>query len=84
MDESKRPSDYAPEPDLQGIKPLSYEDEKTNKLSSPKSERHTKRQSNRRGGNTDARGFGGRSDPRLEPRYSNRIQWSSGNQRRSG
>lgn len=84
MDESKRPSDYAPEPDLQGIKPLSYEDEKTNKLISPKSESHTKRQSNRRGGNTDARGFGGRSDPRLEPRYSNRIQWSSGNQRRSG
>lgn len=81
MDESKRPQGYAPEPDLQGLQPLSYEAEKATKLNS---ERPVRRHSNRRGGNIDARGSAVRSDPRLEPRYFNRGQWGPGNWRRSG
>ncbi|KAK8685767.1 hypothetical protein V6N13_124801 [Hibiscus sabdariffa] len=68
MDELKRPIGYTPEPDLQGIEPLSYDAERQKGLSfprsysaqrpkgisSPKSERHVKRQPFRRG---EARGF---------------------------
>ncbi|PON39183.1 Alpha-ketoglutarate-dependent dioxygenase AlkB-like [Parasponia andersonii] len=84
MDESKRPVGYAPEPDLQGIQPLSYDLERTN---GPKSERHRKRHSNRRGNNSMVgSGSGGRSDlsPYSETRYSNRGQRGPGNWRRSG
>lgn len=85
MDQTKRPVDYVPEPDLQGIKPLAYDVEKTN---GPKSERHRRRHSNRRGGNNNmaVRGPSGRDDlsPRSEPYYSNRSQRGPGNWRRSG
>lgn len=84
MDESKRPVDYAPEPDLQGIQPLSYDVENTN---GPKAERHRKRHSNRRGNNNMVvRGSTWRGDfsPYSEPHHSNRGQRGPGNWRRLG
>ncbi|GKV41473.1 hypothetical protein SLEP1_g49005 [Rubroshorea leprosula] len=83
MDESKRPMGYAPEPDLQGIEPLSYEAEKV-KISSPRSDRHTRKQLVRRGGKTEARGVIDsyeRQEP--EPRYSNRTRRVTANERRT-
>ncbi|KAM7251860.1 hypothetical protein ACFE04_023743 [Oxalis oulophora] len=51
MDESKRPQGFIPEPDLQGIVPLSYEAEKKTDglLPSPKSEPHSRSQQHSRG-----------------------------------
>ncbi|GMJ07887.1 hypothetical protein like AT2G17970 [Hibiscus trionum] len=57
MDESKRPIGYAPEPDLQGIEPLCYEEEKSKRIiTSPKSEPHVKRQELKREGRKESRG----------------------------
>ncbi|KAF3440288.1 hypothetical protein FNV43_RR18572 [Rhamnella rubrinervis] len=56
MDESKRPNGYKPEPDLQGIQPLSYDVEKNNRINSPRAERYTKGQPIRRASNMETRG----------------------------
>ncbi|XWS42162.1 hypothetical protein CRYUN_Cryun17cG0144400 [Craigia yunnanensis] len=45
MDELKLPIGYSPEPDLQGIEPLSYDEEKPKRLNSPKFDRHVKKAS---------------------------------------
>lgn len=47
MDESKRPIGYAPEPDLQGIEPLSYGIEKSSNLNGPTSDGYMKSQPRR-------------------------------------
>ncbi|XP_022740526.1 uncharacterized protein LOC111292405 [Durio zibethinus] len=67
MDELKRPTGYAPESDLQGIEPLSYDSEKPKRLNSPKSDHHVKRQPFRRWGRKEARGLT-KSNEQLEPR----------------
>ncbi|XVF15901.1 hypothetical protein REPUB_Repub09cG0196400 [Reevesia pubescens] len=56
MDELKWPTGYSPEPDLQGIEPLSYNAEKPKRLNSPKSDGLVKRQPFRREGRKEARG----------------------------
>ncbi|XVE82495.1 hypothetical protein DITRI_Ditri16bG0009400 [Diplodiscus trichospermus] len=81
MDESKRPVGYAPEPDLQGIEPLSYNKEKPKGLYSPKSDRHGKRQPFRRDARKEVRGVT-ESNERLEPRSSTRTRRGPANRRR--
>ncbi|PKI34644.1 hypothetical protein CRG98_044958, partial [Punica granatum] len=61
MDESKRPKNYAPEPDLQDIQPLSYEDEKPRRFGSYRP-RNSRRQSGRREANSGARGYPERNE----------------------
>ncbi|KAK9034822.1 hypothetical protein V6N11_076879 [Hibiscus sabdariffa] len=92
MDELKRPIGYTPEPDLQGIEPLSYDAERQKGLSSPrsysaqrpkgisspKSERHVKRQPFRRG---EARGFT-EGNEQSERRSSTQPQRGSSYKRR--
>ncbi|XP_062102561.1 RNA demethylase ALKBH9B [Humulus lupulus] len=87
MDEWKRPNDYAPEPDLEGIEPLPYD--VAEKSNGPQVvEHHRRRYPNRRGGqnNMAARGSAGRSDfsPHSETHYPYRGQRGPGNWRRSG
>ncbi|GKV51274.1 hypothetical protein SLEP1_g57941 [Rubroshorea leprosula] len=81
MDESKRPMLYAPEPDLQGIEPLSYEAEKV-KSKSPRSDRHTRRQPLRREDKTEARGIIDTNE-QWEPRYSTWTRRMPANKRRT-
>ncbi|OMO57057.1 Oxoglutarate/iron-dependent dioxygenase [Corchorus capsularis] len=81
MDESKRPTGYAPEPDLQGIEPLSYDAEKPKRLNSPKSDHHVKRQPFRREGKKEARGFTD-SNGQSERRSSNRPRRTPANKQR--
>lgn len=61
MDESKRPVWYTPEPDLQDIQPLSYEEDNGYR---------SRRQSTRRGDNLESGGPSERSYSRSEPRDS--------------
>lgn len=78
MDESKRPIGYLPEPDLQGLQPLSYEMDRQ-KISNPqKQERHMNRPAFRRDGNVEARGRGNHSGPH----YSVQAPRGLGNRRR--
>ncbi|XP_061999422.1 RNA demethylase ALKBH9B isoform X1 [Rosa rugosa] len=70
MDESKRPVWYAPEPDLQEIQPLSYEEDNSYRSHSPRSEPRTRRQSTRRVDNLETSGPYERSYSRSEPRDS--------------
>ncbi|KAM7263376.1 hypothetical protein ACFE04_001059 [Oxalis oulophora] len=76
MDESKRPNGFVPEPDLQGILPLSYDVEKTNGLNTPNSEYHSRRHPYRRGAR------GGRGETRAysqsEPRFRSQNREGSG------
>ncbi|KAL9330806.1 hypothetical protein ACSQ67_000416 [Phaseolus vulgaris] len=84
MDESRRPFGYVPEPDLQGIQPLAYEEvEQEKKSGGHRGGRHMRRHRDRRGGGrNDAMGFASRNDRFSEhrdsnhstPRYGNR--WS--------
>ncbi|XP_030497196.2 RNA demethylase ALKBH9B [Cannabis sativa] len=88
MDESKRPNDYAPEPDLEGIVPLPY-DVAAEKTNGPKVVDHPrKRYSDRRGNhnNMAARGSAGRGDVSQHSEYHNPIWGQRGpaNWRRSG
>ncbi|GAB4847522.1 hypothetical protein Ancab_026581 [Ancistrocladus abbreviatus] len=64
MDESKRPIDNAPEPDLQGLEPLCYEDEAPKKSTT---QQNSSRQPIRRGFKAEIKRGG-------EPRYSTKIQ----------
>ncbi|XP_038723233.1 RNA demethylase ALKBH9B-like isoform X2 [Tripterygium wilfordii] len=74
MDESKRPIGFVPEPDLQGIQPLSYETGKVKRLDSPKSHSRIKRQPFRREGKMEGRGFSQRSYTQPEPHYLTRTR----------
>jgi len=78
MDESKRPFGYVPEPDLQGIQPLTYKAEDEKKSGGHRSSHHVRRQRDRRGGRNDAMGFASRND-RFSERDSNHNTPRSGN-----
>ena len=78
MDELKRPIGYLPEPDLQGLQPLSYEMDRS-KISNPqKQERRMNRQAVRRDGGVEARGRGDHSGSH----YSSRGPSGPANRRR--
>ncbi|GAV87522.1 2OG-FeII_Oxy_2 domain-containing protein [Cephalotus follicularis] len=81
MDESKRPFEFLPEPDLQGIQPLPYNLEKTNGLNSAQSEPYMKHQPFRRG-RVEAQAFAERRDTRSEPRIRIQTQQGSTSSRR--
>ncbi|XP_038719546.1 RNA demethylase ALKBH9B-like [Tripterygium wilfordii] len=74
MDESKRPIGFVPEPDLQGIRPLSYETDEVKRFDSPKSDSRIKRQPFRREGEVKGRGHSQRSYAQSEPHYSTRTR----------
>ncbi|RVX16500.1 hypothetical protein CK203_006050 [Vitis vinifera] len=81
MDESKRPIGYLPEPDLQGLQPVSYEMDRS-KISNPqKPERRMNRQAVRREGSVEARGFMERGD-HSGSHYSSRAPRGPANRRR--
>ncbi|KAJ7958438.1 oxidoreductase, 2OG-Fe(II) oxygenase family protein [Quillaja saponaria] len=82
MDESKRPTGYVPEPDLQGIQPLSYEVDKAKRSNGPKSDRQFRRQTYRRGGRMEARVSRDGSDIYSEPRDSTQTRLWPANRRR--
>ncbi|WJX16148.1 RNA demethylase alkbh9b [Trifolium repens] len=78
MDESKRPSEYFPEPDLEGIQPLSYEAQQEENVKQEEiikstggqnrpNNHHDERRNNRRGGRIDGMGSAPRSDRFSEP-----------------
>ncbi|KAJ1430148.1 Oxoglutarate/iron-dependent dioxygenase [Sesbania bispinosa] len=74
MDASKRPFGYVPEPDLQGIQPLVYENEQEKKASGGHrpNNRHMKRHKDRRGGRNGATKSDRYSEPRESPQSSQR------------
>lgn len=82
MDETKQPIGFVPEPDLQGIQPLSYEGDKSKKLNSPKSEPYMKRQPFGKELKMEARGFV-ESGSQSAPRLSTRSRREHGNKRGS-
>ncbi|KAM1529116.1 RNA demethylase ALKBH9B-like isoform X1 [Malus sylvestris] len=79
MDETKRPNGYVPEPDLQDIQPLSFEQDKKTILNSPRSERGMRRQPIRRAGNSEIRGSADRREFHSAPRDSGWSRRGSGN-----
>ncbi|XP_010268476.1 PREDICTED: uncharacterized protein LOC104605415 [Nelumbo nucifera] len=88
MDESKRPFDFVPEPDLQGIQPLPYDLDESKKLNPSKPQSQMKRQSFVREGFSDKeKAFDGRgtaSEPRhprnrSQPTNRRRVRVSLGN-----
>ncbi|XP_057499795.1 RNA demethylase ALKBH9B-like isoform X1 [Actinidia eriantha] len=83
MDESKRPIGFLPEPDLQGLQPLSYETEPS-KRSTPSKSKPANRQSFRNEDNRDRiiKGSAGRGNNYLEPPTSLVIQKGRSNRRR--
>ncbi|PSS21354.1 RNA demethylase [Actinidia chinensis var. chinensis] len=83
MDESKRPIGFLPEPDLQGLQPLSYETERSKRSAPSKSKLSANRQSFRNEDNRDRiRGSAGRGNNYLEPPTSLLIQRDRSNRRR--
>ncbi|KAL9393940.1 hypothetical protein Peur_013225 [Populus x canadensis] len=82
MDEAKRPIGFVPEPDLQGIQPLSYELDKTRKLNSPKSEPYVKRRPYGKEGQVEGRRYP-EDGSQSESRYSSRNRWPAANQWRT-
>ncbi|XP_050228805.1 RNA demethylase ALKBH9B [Mercurialis annua] len=80
MDETKRPNNFVPEPDLQGIEPLPYESDKTKRLNSPKSDPQRRRQSIEREG-VEARGLR-ENGSQSERRYSSWNKRGSANKQR--
>jgi len=82
MDEAKRPVGFVPEPDLQGIQPLSYELDKTRKLNSPKSEPYVKRRPYGKEGQVEGRRYP-EDGSQSESRYSSRNRWPAANQWRT-
>ncbi|XVE87420.1 hypothetical protein DITRI_Ditri18aG0116000 [Diplodiscus trichospermus] len=87
MDELKRPMGYSPEPDLQGIEPLYYDEQQpkglnsSKRLNSPKSDGHVKRQPFSRDGRQEARGQTETND-QLESQSSSRMRGGPANKRR--
>ncbi|XP_059665722.1 RNA demethylase ALKBH9B-like [Cornus florida] len=87
MDQSKWPIGFVPEPDLQGLQPLSYEDSTPKSLNSSKSKLLVDRQEGRRvpegrreNRRDQARGSSTEiGNMQSEPRYSTRYQQGSGN-----
>lgn len=72
MDESKRPVGYVPEPDLQGLEPLSYEVERSKKSKDAYSRRSMRKQTARREENTDKLKIS--AERSSEGRYSGRSR----------
>ncbi|XP_031116409.1 RNA demethylase ALKBH9B-like isoform X1 [Ipomoea triloba] len=70
MDESKRPVGFVPEPDLQGLEPLSYEADRSRKSKDVYSRRSMRKQAVRREENMDK--LKGSAERSSEPRYSGR------------
>ncbi|CAK9320735.1 unnamed protein product [Citrullus colocynthis] len=82
IDEPKRPIEYAPEPDLQGLQPLPYEASENDVPTSPVSlEREIRRQPFRRGSHMTTRGSGNRSDTRFDQRNPGRNRHNSADRR---
>ncbi|CAN0918663.1 RNA demethylase ALKBH9B [Linum grandiflorum] len=69
MDGKKWPAGFVPEPDLQGIQPLEFEADKTNRSNSPKSEPYRRRQQPLE---TEGNKMDFRRAVFSEPRYPNR------------
>nr|GMD51476.1 RNA demethylase ALKBH5-like [Ipomoea batatas] len=72
MDESKRPVGFVPEPDLQGLEPLSYEADRSRKSKDVYSRRSMRKQAVRREENMDK--LKGSAERSSEPRYSGRSR----------
>ncbi|KAF8392665.1 hypothetical protein HHK36_023014 [Tetracentron sinense] len=74
MDEAKRPAGFVPEPDLQGLQPLPYDMDKSNRFNPSKSQRQINRQMViKEGISVKERWFADRGT-RSEPRYSTHQQ----------
>ncbi|KAL1315353.1 hypothetical protein HN51_042120 [Arachis hypogaea] len=71
MDPAKRPMGYVPEPDLQGIQPLAYDNDKEKKSTGLRSNRNPRRNRDRRGGRNEGMGSATRGDRYSDPRESN-------------
>lgn len=91
MDESKRPVGFTPEPDLQGIKPLPYE--QTTQSSTPPpviaAISSARWNNDQNGGNYDSHGGRHREgrkhhESRRDYHHSERREWSSSSSRRRG
>ncbi|KAJ4837645.1 hypothetical protein Tsubulata_032328 [Turnera subulata] len=78
MDDAKRPSWFVPEPDLQHIEPLSYEEDKTEMLNSPASEPRTKRHPSGNRSKAGTRNYV-EGASQSYPRYSNRSRQGPAN-----
>ncbi|KAF8101124.1 hypothetical protein N665_0210s0059 [Sinapis alba] len=90
MDESKRPVGFTPEPDLQGIKPLPYE-QTTQSSSTPPviaAISSTRQSNDQNGSNYNSRGDGQRNHHESRRGYhhseSRDREWSSSSSRRRG
>ncbi|CAL5366229.1 unnamed protein product [Camellia sinensis] len=82
MDESKRPIGFVPEPDLQGLQPISYETDRSKRPTLSKSKRSVNRQPARREDSRDkARRSAGRGNNYLNPPISLQIQCGPSNRR---
>ncbi|XP_028104364.1 RNA demethylase ALKBH9B-like [Camellia sinensis] len=82
MDESKRPIGFVPEPDLQGLQPISYETDRSKRPTLSKSKRTVNRQPARREDSRDkARRSAGRGNNYLNPPISLQIQCGPSNRR---
>ncbi|KAM1156202.1 hypothetical protein ACFX13_027582 [Malus domestica] len=84
MDETKRPNGYVPEPDLQDLQPLSFEEDKKTRLNSPRSQPQMRRQpirgsADRREFHSEIRGSADRHEFYSEPRESSWSRRGSGN-----
>lgn len=81
MDESKWPIGFVPEPDLQGLEPLTYEPERSRRSNQSKSKQPMNRQSARREDNNidRTRGFAERG---FDPHSSGRSRPGPPNRRR--
>ncbi|XP_028094425.1 LOW QUALITY PROTEIN: RNA demethylase ALKBH9B [Camellia sinensis] len=84
MDESKWPIGFVPEPDLQGLQPLSYETNRSKRQTPLKPKLSMSRQVARREDNNrdKARGSAGRGNYHVEPQVSLQIQRGPSNRRR--
>ncbi|XP_028106339.1 RNA demethylase ALKBH9B-like isoform X1 [Camellia sinensis] len=82
MDESKRPIGFVPEPDLQGLQPISYETDRSKRPTLSKSKRSVNSQPARREDSRDkARRSAGRGNNYLNPPISLQIQCGPSNRR---
>ncbi|MED6148529.1 RNA demethylase alkbh9b [Stylosanthes scabra] len=79
MDPAKRPMGFVPEPDLQGIQPLTYDNDKEKKSTGSRSNHRPRRQRDRRGGRNEGMGSAPRNDRYSEPRESNQSSQRSSN-----
>lgn len=83
MDEAKRPISFVPEPDLQGLQPLSYEVDKSKRSTPAKKQRPMYRPVPVvREGNVEVRRSAERGGVHSEPRYVSRTQQWPGDRRR--